>query len=424
MRGTISRPLETMETRQRNAPRVARTNENELVGKSMGAIARQRTTLGQINSKGQDVGPTKPVVRTTRAQLLRKKMNERKKTDLNSQTTAKQLKPSVTVLKDEDKIEMVSEEPMDISLSNDVKRELRDKIAEIAENDAVEDYLVGTYVNPCYEYLRYKEHQMSIPPRYLDDHNEITPKMRSILVDWLVQVHKRFRLQAETLYLTVSIMDRYLFTSKKVSKNDMQLIGVTSMMIACKYEEIYSPEIDDFVYICDSAYDADQILKKELCIFEALDFNLGFPMSIQFLRRYSKTGQDVVDASQHALSKYFLELALMDYDLCTLKPSVLAAAALKLSLEMLSNESWGPIFQHYSEYTEEELEYAVSLICKSLYQVEFTKTGSKLSAIKKKFSEAKIFSIATNEKIGQHKEMLYERARKAKESLAEKFAKK
>lgn len=83
--------------------------------------------------------------------------------------------------------------------------------------------------------------------------------MRSILVDWLVQVHKRFRLQAETLYLTVSIMDRYLFTSKKVSKNDMQLIGVTSMMIACKYEEIYSPEIDDFVYICDSAYDAGML---------------------------------------------------------------------------------------------------------------------------------------------------------------------
>lgn len=201
MRGTISRPLETMETRQRNAPRVARTNENELgkfssrcrphicipiylVGKSMGAIARQRTTLGQINSKGQDVGPTKPVVRTTRAQLLRKKMNERKKTDLNSQTTAKQLKPSVTVLKDEDKIEMVSEEPMDISLSNDVKRELRDKIAEIAENDAVEDYLVGTYVNPCYEYLRYKEHQMSIPPRYLDDHNEITPKVNHLYINY------------------------------------------------------------------------------------------------------------------------------------------------------------------------------------------------------------------------------------------------
>lgn len=78
--------------------------------------------------------------------------------------------------------------------------------------------------------------------------------MRSILVDWLVQVHKRFKLQTETLYLTVAILDRYLQQAEKASKNEMQLIGITSMMIACKYEEIYSPEIDDFVYICDNAY--------------------------------------------------------------------------------------------------------------------------------------------------------------------------
>ena len=80
--------------------------------------------------------------------------------------------------------------------------------------------------------------------------------MRAILVDWLVQVHKRFRLQAETLYLTVSIMDHYLADFPTISKNDMQLIGVTAMMMACKYEEIYSPEMDDFVYMCDSAYNA------------------------------------------------------------------------------------------------------------------------------------------------------------------------
>jgi hypothetical protein len=400
-----------METRQRNQTRGPRANENELVGKTMGSMARQRTTLGQINkasvSSQDGVPATKPIVRTTRAQMLRQKMNDRK-----AEKAPKLAKPA---LKEE-----VHPEPMEISMVNN---ELAEKIAVIEEKDETDDCHVGPYVNECYEYLRYKEHEMAIPPRYLDGQGDITPKMRSILVDWLVQVHKRFRLQSETLYLTVSIMDRYLYASKKVSKNDMQLIGVTSMMIACKYEEIYSPEIDDFVYICDNAYGSEEILKKELDIFAALDYNLGFPMSIQFLRRFSKTGYEVVDGTQHALAKYCLELSLMDYDLCTLKPSVLAAAALKLSMEILAGEKWNPVLEHYSEYTAEELDYAVSLICKSLYQVEFTNTGKKLSAIKKKYAESKNFGISDDVKIGQNKDIIYERARKAKEFLAEKFKK-
>ena len=102
--------------------------------------------------------------------------------------------------------------------------------------------------------------------------------MRTILVDWLVQVHKRFRLQSETLYLTVGIMDRYLSVEENISKNDMQLIGVTSMMMACKYEEIYAPEIDDFVYICDNAYEAG---KKILFLFSFFISIFGKPAVVE-----------------------------------------------------------------------------------------------------------------------------------------------
>ena len=87
--------------------------------------------------------------------------------------------------------------------------------------------------------------------------------MRSILVDWLVQVHKRFRLQGESLYLSIAIMDHYL-ESAAASKNEMQLIGITSLMMACKYEEIYSPDIEDFTYICDNAYEAGGSKLKSL----------------------------------------------------------------------------------------------------------------------------------------------------------------
>jgi hypothetical protein len=99
--------------------------------------------------------------------------------------------------------------------------------------------------------------------------------MRSILVDWLVQVHKRFKLVPDPLSLTVGILDRYLSNCEKISKNEMQLIGITSLMLACKTEEILCPEVDDYVYICDNAYNSEEILKMELEIFHILDSMLA-----------------------------------------------------------------------------------------------------------------------------------------------------
>ena len=106
----------------------------------------------------------------------------------------------------------------------------------------------------------------------------------------------------------------------------MQLIGITSLMIACKTEEILCPEVDDYVYICDNAYNSgkfrwghpkwptfmtslektflEEILKMELEIFHTLDFNVGQPMSISFLRRYSNMGG--VEARQEWL--WFLKI--------------------------------------------------------------------------------------------------------------------
>ena len=77
--------------------------------------------------------------------------------------------------------------------------------------------------------------------------------MRKVLVDWLVEVHIKFKLLPETLFLTVNFIDRY--TEKNdIPRKDYQLIGVTCMMIAAKYEEIYPPSISNFAYITDNAY--------------------------------------------------------------------------------------------------------------------------------------------------------------------------
>ena len=137
---------------------------------------------------------------------------------------------------------------------------------------------------------------------YLGDQTEILPKMRAVLIDWLIGVHLQFHLLQETLYTTVAILDRYLqHDVKKISRSKLQLVGVASMLIAAKYEEIYAPEVKDFVYITDRAYTERDILKMEIRVLAVLNFNLGRPLPLHFLRRASKAGG--VEAATHTLAK-------------------------------------------------------------------------------------------------------------------------
>tara|TARA_B110000305_G_scaffold239384_1_gene307031 strand:- start:267 stop:539 length:273 start_codon:yes stop_codon:yes gene_type:complete len=84
----------------------------------------------------------------------------------------------------------------------------------------------------------------------------ITERMRSILIDWIIEVHLQFNLKTESLFLGVNMIDRYL-EKVVVSKENLQLVGVSAMLIACKYEEIWPPLIKDYVYMCDKAYNKE-----------------------------------------------------------------------------------------------------------------------------------------------------------------------
>jgi G2/mitotic-specific cyclin-B, other len=116
---------------------------------------------------------------------------------------------------------------------------------------------------------------------------DINEKMRAILVDWLIEVHYKFKLMPETLFLTVNLIDRYL-DKVDVVRTKLQLVGVTAMLIACKYEEIYAPEVRDFVYITDKAYTKEEILQMEFLMLSTLDFCICAPSSFRFLERFSK----------------------------------------------------------------------------------------------------------------------------------------
>ena len=174
-------------------------------------------------------------------------------------------------------------------------------------------------------------------PHYMDIQTEIQWSMRSVLMDWLVQVHHRFSLLPETLFLTVNYIDRFL-SVKVVSLGKLQLVGATAIFVAAKYEEINCPSVQEIVYMVDQGYSVEEILKAERFMLAMLNFELGWPGPMSFLRRISKA--DDYDLETRTLAKYFLEVTIMDERFVSSPPSYLAAGAHCLARMMLKKGDW------------------------------------------------------------------------------------
>ncbi|XP_030581022.1 G2/mitotic-specific cyclin-B2 isoform X2 [Archocentrus centrarchus] len=261
-------------------------------------------------------------------------------------------------------------------------------IQDVDEQDVDQPQLCSDYVKDIYKYLHVLEVQQAIRSNYMQGY-EITERMRALLIDWLVQVHSRFQLLQETLYLTVAILDRFLQV-QPVSRRKLQLVGVTAMLVACKYEEMYSPEVGDFAYITDNAFTKSQILEMEQQILRSLKFQLGRPLPLHFLRRASKVANS--DVERHTLAKYLMELTLLDYNMVHYRPSEIAAASLCLSQLLLDGLPWSPTQQHYSTYDEPHLKPIMQHIAKNIVMVNEGKT--KFQAVRNKYSSSKLLKIS------------------------------
>lgn len=160
--------------------------------------------------------------------------------------------------------------------------------------------------------------------------------MRTILVSWLNEVHLKFKLLPETLFLTINLIDRYC-ERKQVIRSNYQLLGVTAMLLASKYEEIYAPEIRDFVYITDKAYTKEQILAQEFDILQTLDFNITISSSYRFLERFSKLAK--CDGLLFNYARYLIELSLIELKMYKWSPSLIAAASIYTAKKVMKRSN-------------------------------------------------------------------------------------
>ena len=226
-----------------------------------------------------------------------------------------------------------------------VKRELAAaKLHVEASRDPEEEYedrwdtsMVSEYNEEIFEYMRGLEQRMAPNPHYMDKQTEIQWSMRAVLMDWIVQVHHRFGLLPETLFLTVNLIDRFL-SQKVVSLTKLQLVGATAIFVAAKYEEVDCPSIQEVQFMVDNGYKIEEILKAERFMLSMLGFELGFPGPMSFLRRISKA--DDYDLETRTLAKYFIEITIMDERFLPCVSSFIAAGAHCLARLMLRKGNW------------------------------------------------------------------------------------
>ncbi|XP_075472374.1 G2/mitotic-specific cyclin-B1 [Ascaphus truei] len=346
---------------------------------------RPRNALGDIGNKAEPKVPLKdlkPAVKVVKKTKPVEKVLEPVKVKAEKPVP----KPA--------EVEPSSPSPMETSgcLPDELCQAFSDVLIQVKDmdaDDAGNPMLCSEYVKDIYCYMRNFEAELAVRPNYLQG-QDLTGNMRSILIDWLVQVQMKFRLLQETMFMTVGIVDRFL-QENPVPKNQLQLVGVTAMFLAAKYEEMYPPEIGDFTFVTDNTYTKAQIRDMEMKILRALKFAIGRPLPLHFLRRASKIGE--VSSEQHTLAKYLMELVMVDYEMVHYLPSQVAAAASCLSLKVLNAGDWTPTLQHYMVYSEDSLVPVMQHLAKKVMKVN--KGLTKHLTVKNKYASSKQMKIST-----------------------------
>jgi len=258
---------------------------------------------------------------------------------------------------------------------------------ELEAADAEDPQQVSEYVSDIYGMMNHAEVGFLPRPDYLEAQPDINAKMRAILIDWLVEVHMKYKLKVETLFLAVNLIDRFL-EKRSITRKKLQLVGVTGMLIAAKFEEIYPPEVRDFVYITDKAYTKEEILSMEVQMLTVLEFGVNCPTVAHFCERYQRINR-CNEAHRHLL-QYVLELTLPDFKMLRYSPSHLAAAATLLSNKLLKQSpAWPPAMVRHTQQTEQMVKGCAKEMCGLLDAAE----RSPLQAVRKKFSQPKFHGV-------------------------------
>ena len=267
------------------------------------------------------------------------------------------------------------------------------KLFDYNFNSSEESLLfAGEYLNEIYTNLLIDEKELAFKPKlgYMNVQSDINEQMRAILIDWLIEVHYRFRLRSETLFQTVWIIDTYL-SLKQITRAKLQLLGIASLLISCKSQEIYYPPLKEFIDITDGAYVKNELLEMENYVLKVLNFNIVSPTSNDFYNIIAKAFN--FDKKQFYLGKYFLESALIDYQMIRYSSSVLAVSCAYIVMKFFGISNYKTLYSNdvvKENCPQKIIKEAAKEIC---YLVK-NLSQSTLKAVKDKYSLSQFLNVA------------------------------
>jgi len=224
------------------------------------------------------------------------------------------------------------------------------------------------YSRELYEYLKESEKAYVIPQDFLDT-GSITVNRR-MLVDWLIQVQHHLKLTQESLYLTVSILDTIL-NRREVDADKLQLLGITAMLLATKFEEYYPAKVGKLIQLTENSYTREQVLEMERMLIQILGFKIYIPSPQVFLLRYTRAALRSIDDLFYDTCNYIMDCHLLLPNHSCVPASQSAAASVLLAsllyhvsdndsteddaLAVSAETIWTPTLVHFSSYSYVDL---------------------------------------------------------------------
>eukprot|EP00043_Microstomoeca_roanoka_P014939 m.148902 g.148902 ORF g.148902 m.148902 type:complete len:411 (+) comp16147_c0_seq2:1212-2444(+) len=197
------------------------------------------------------------------------------------------------------------------------------------------DIMSLTYVDAIYATNLEKEKNCALDPK---PHPALNLSMRTIVIDWMIEIQISFKLKEETLFTAVDIFDRYLAKKPREIKQEFQCCGATALWIASKFIEVLPPELADFEYVCANLYPRQHFLEKELDMLSTLDFRIMTVTPLDFLSIYGIVLQ--LDAEGMAIAEYLITLPLQESKFYGVRPSIRAASAAHIASKTRNGSGW------------------------------------------------------------------------------------
>ena len=293
------------------------------------------------------------------------------------------------------------EEEKTVSVSETFKQRLVNFRKQISRQMSFPDQMdirnpqvASEYASEIYTNMKEEEQAKKVNPNYLSEvqsSKEVKDTSRAFLVEWIIDVHRKFRLVPETLYVTVYLIDRFL-SLKQIKKSQLHILGVTSLLISTKYEEIYPPELKDLLSVSENKFTRHEVLMMERDMLLTLQFDVMAPSAYRFLERFRKLSSQVNDNKVFFLAQYMQEISLLDASLLQYNPSQIAAASLILSVKCIKKaQAWNKEMEKVTGYTEANLAPIVEEVKGFVLEVN----PKFLTTLKYKFSKVEYEEVAS-----------------------------